>query len=173
MKYQKINKSDICNGPNVRVSLFVSGCSIRCKGCFNAEAWDFKCGKEFTTDTIVELLNYLEPNYITGFSLLGGEPFDQESNLLVDLLEQIKSKYPEKTIWCWTGYDFDQIKDRELTKYLDVTVCGPFKLDLRDISSNNLYRGSTNQYVVDVPKSLAENRSIPLEGIPNNYVGGK
>lgn len=173
MKYQKINKSDICNGPNVRVSLFVSGCSIRCKGCFNAEAWDFKCGKEFTTDTIVEILNYLEPTYITGFSLLGGEPFDQESDSLVDLLEQIKSKYPEKTIWCWTGYEFDQIKDRELTKYLDVAVCGPFKLDLRDISSNNLYRGSTNQYVVDVHKSLAENRSIPLEGISNNYIGGK
>lgn len=173
MKYQKINKSDIANGPGVRCSVFVSGCSIRCKGCFNAEAWDFKCGKEFTTDTIVEILNYLEPNYITGFSLLGGEPFDQDSNLLVDLLEQIKSKYPEKTIWCWTGYEFNHIKDRELTKYLDVAVCGPFKLELRDISSNNLYRGSTNQYVVDVKQSLAENRSIPLDGIPNNYVGGK
>ena len=122
---------------------------------------------------IVEILNYLEPDYITGFSLLGGEPFDQESNLLVDLLEQIKSKYPKKTIWCWTGYEFDHIKDKELTKYLDVAICGPFRLELRDISSNNLYRGSTNQYVVDVKQSLAENRSIPLEGIPNNYVGGK
>lgn len=160
MKYQKINKSDIVNGPGVRVSLFVSGCSIRCKGCFNAEAWDFKCGKEFTTDAIVEILNYLEPDYITGFSLLGGEPFDQESNLLVDLLEQIKSKYPKKTIWCWTGYEFNQIKDRDLTKYLDVAVCGPFKLEFRDISSNNKFRGSTNQYIVNVPESLSKNKLI-------------
>lgn len=160
MKYQKINKSDIVNGPGVRVSLFVSGCSIRCKGCFNAEAWDFKCGKEFTTDAIVEILNYLEPDYIAGFSLLGGEPFDQESNLLVDLLEQIKSKYPRKTIWCWTGYEFDQIKDRDLTKYLDVAVCGPFKLEFRDISSNNKFRGSTNQYIVNVSESLNKNKLI-------------
>ena len=103
-------------------------------------------------------------------SILGGEPFDQESELLVDLVEQVRSKYPEETIWCWTGYEFDQIKDRELTKYLDVAVCGPFKLDLRDISSNNLYRGSTNQHVINIQKSLAENRSIPLEGIPNNII---
>lgn len=160
MKYQKINKSDICNGPNVRVSLFVSGCSIRCKGCFNAEAWDFNCGKEFTTDTIVEILNYLEPNYINGFSLLGGEPFDQDPDLLVDLLEQIKSKYPEKDIWCWTGYEFEQIKNKELLNYIDVIICGKFEIDKRDISSNNKWRGSTNQYIVDVKSSLNSNELI-------------
>lgn len=170
MRYQIVSKMSLVDGPGVRCALYVSGCTLRCKGCHNAEAWDFGCGKEFTTDTIAEILNYMSQKYISGFSLLGGEPFDQNPDLLVDLLTQIKQQYPEKSIWCWTGYEFNQIKDRELTKLIDVAVCGPFKLDLRDISANNPWRGSTNQYVVDVKQSLAENRSIPLSGILNNNV---
>lgn len=173
MKYQKINKLDIANGPGVRVSLFVSGCSIRCKGCQNKEAWNFICGKEFTKNEISEILEFVSYSYIKGFSLLGGEPFDQDSDLLVDLLRQLKETYPEKSIWCWTGYEFDQIKDRELTKFIDVAVCGPFKLDLRDISADNPWRGSTNQYIIDVKQSLAENRSILLSGILNNTLPEK
>ena len=173
MKYQKINKLDIANGPGVRVSLFVSGCSIRCKGCQNKEAWNFICGKEFTKNEISEILEFVSHSYIKGFSLLGGEPFDQNQDFLVDLLTQIRQQYPEKSIWCWTGYEFDQIKDRELTKLIDVAVCGPFKLDLRDISANNPWRGSTNQYIIDVKQSLVESRSILLSGILNNTLPEK
>lgn len=173
MRYQVVSKMSLVDGPGVRCALYVSGCTLRCKGCHNAEAWDFGSGKEFTVDTIAEILNYMSQKYISGFSLLGGEPFDQNPDLLVDLLTQIKQQYPEKSIWCWTGYEFNQIKDKELTKLIDVAVCGPFKLDLRDISANNPWRGSTNQYVVDVKQSLAENRSIPLSGILNNNVPGR
>jgi anaerobic ribonucleoside-triphosphate reductase activating protein len=170
MKYQVINKTSLVDGPGVRCALYVSGCSLRCKGCHNTEAWDFNCGKEFTENEISEILNYLSPSYIKGFSLLGGEPFDQNQDLLIKLLSQIKENYPNKDIWCWTGYDFDQIKNKELTKYIDIAVCGPFKLELRDISANNPWRGSTNQYVIAVEQSLAENKSIPLLGILNNNV---
>jgi anaerobic ribonucleoside-triphosphate reductase activating protein len=170
MKYQVINKTSLVDGPGVRCALYVSGCSLRCKGCHNTEAWDFNCGKEFTENEISEILNYLSPSYIKGFSLLGGEPFDQNQDLLIKLLSQIKENYPNKDIWCWTGYEFDQIKNKELTKYIDIAVCGPFKLELRDISANNPWRGSTNQYIVAVEQSLAENRSIPLLGILNNNV---
>lgn len=90
--------------------------------------------------------------------------------MLIKLLSQIKENYPDKDIWCWTGYEFDQIKNRELTKYIDIAVCGPFKLELRDISANNPWRGSTNQYIVAVEQSLAKNKSIPLLGILNNNV---
>lgn len=170
MKYQVINKTSLVDGPGVRCALYVSGCSIRCKGCHNTEAWDFNCGKEFTENEISEILNYVSPSYIKGFSLLGGEPFDQNQDLLIKLLSQIKENYPDKDIWCWTGYEFDQIKNRELTKYIDIAVCGPFKLELRDISANNPWRGSTNQYIVAVEQSLAKNKSIPLLGILNNNV---
>ena len=170
MKYQVINKTSLVDGPGVRCALYVSGCSLRCKGCHNTEAWDFNCGKEFTENEISEILNYLSPSYIKGFSLLGGEPFDQNQDLLINLLSQIRENYPDKDIWCWTGYEFDQIKNKELTKYIDIAVCGPFKLELRDISANNPWRGSTNQYIVAVEQSLAENKLIPLLGILNNNV---
>lgn len=170
MKYQVINKTSLVDGPGVRCALYVSGCSLRCKGCHNKEAWDFSCGKEFTKNEISEILEFVSHSYIKGFSLLGGEPFDQDPDLLVDLLRQLKETYPEKDIWCWTGYEFNQIKDRELTKLIDVMVCGPFKLDLRDISANNPWRGSTNQYIVDVKQSLFKDRIIPLDGILNNNI---
>jgi anaerobic ribonucleoside-triphosphate reductase activating protein len=171
MKYQVINKTSLVDGPGVRCALYVSGCSIRCKGCHNKEAWDFSCGKEFTKNEISEILEFVSHSYIKGFSLLGGEPFDQDSDLLVDLLKQLKETYPEKDIWCWTGYEFDQIKNRELTKFIDVAVCGPFKLDLRDISANNPWRGSTNQYIVDVKQSLSRDKLILVNGILNNIIG--
>lgn len=170
MKYQVINKTSLVDGPGVRCALYVSGCSIRCRGCHNKEAWDFNGGKEFTKNEISEILEFVSYPYIKGFSLLGGEPFDQDSELLVDLLRQLKKTCPEKDIWCWTGYEFDQIKDRELTKFIDVAVCGPFKLDLRDISANNPWRGSTNQYIVDVKQSLSKDRIIPVNGILNNNI---
>ena len=170
MKYQVINKTSLVDGPGVRCALYVSGCTLKCKGCHNKEAWDFCSGKEFTKNEISEILEFVSHPYIKGFSLLGGEPFDQESELLVDLLKTIRETCPDKYIWCWTGYEFDQIKDRKLTKLIDVIVCGPFKLELRDISANNPWRGSTNQYIVAVEQSLTENRIIPLSGILNNNI---
>lgn len=170
MRYQVISKMSLVDGPGVRCALYVSGCTLRCKGCHNAEAWDFGCGKEFTTDEISKILSYLDHPYIRGFSLLGGEPFDQNPDLLIDLLSQIKSNFPDKDVWCWTGYEFDQIKDREIINYIDVIVCGPFKLELRDISNNNQWRGSTNQYVVDVKQSISKNKVILLPGVTNNFI---
>lgn len=143
MYYSKLNKCSTAECPGVSVVLFVSGClpnkckEGNCHGCHNKEAQNFNYGKEFTNETIVEILEAVDKPYINSFVLCGGEPFDQNQEVLVDLLRQIRAKYPEKDIWCYTGYEFDQIKDRELTKYIDIAVCGPFKLELRDISDKN------------------------------------
>lgn len=169
MNYSRINTADISNGPGVRVSLFVSGCSIRCKGCFNQNAWDFNCGEEFTKETEEGILKLLGQSYIKGLSLLGGEIYDQrDSEVLLSLVRKAKMHHPEKDIWVWTGYEFDQIKASPLTKYVDVAVCGKFILEQRDISGENIYRGSRNQRVIDVQASLNSGKAIGLSGIPNN-----
>ena len=163
MHYAQIKNNDIANGPGIRVSLFVSGCTHRCPGCFNEEAWDFSYGKPFTQETVDELLTMLSPDRIRGLTLLGGEPFEpQNQGPIVDLLRQIKSKYPNKSIWAFSGYLFDKdilagrLGDREVTmeylRYLDVLVDGPFVMAKKDLSLR--FRGSSNQRLIDVPASF-------------------
>ena len=169
MNYAEIKNCDIANGPGVRVSLFVSGCTHHCPGCFNQVAWDFDYGKPFTQETIDVILTMLQPGYIKGLTLLGGEPFEPENQpAVVELLRQIKAKYPEKSIWAFSGYLFDRDIlagrlgpweiTREYLSYLDVLVDGPFVESRKNLSLR--FRGSENQRIIDVPASLAENRIV-------------
>lgn len=164
MNYATIKNCDIANGPGVRVSLFVSGCTHRCKGCFNEVAWDFHYGEPFTEDTIELILDMLAPAHIRGLTLLGGEPFEpQNQPAVLELLRKVKEKYPQKSIWAFSGYLFD--KDilsgrlgpweitREYLSYLDVLVDGPFVEAKKNLSLR--FRGSENQRLIDVPASLA------------------
>lgn len=169
MNYAEIKNCDIANGPGVRVSLFVSGCTHHCPGCFNQVAWDFDYGKPFTQETMDSILAMLQPGYIKGLTLLGGEPFEPENQpAVVELLRQIKAKYPEKSIWAFSGYLFDRDIlagrlgpweiTREYLSYLDVLVDGPFVESRKNLSLR--FRGSENQRIIDVPASLAENRIV-------------
>jgi anaerobic ribonucleoside-triphosphate reductase activating protein len=164
MNYAEIKNCDIANGPGVRVTLFVSGCTHKCPGCFNEIAWDFDYGQPFTQQTIDTILDMLKPNYIKGLTLLGGEPFEpQNQSAIVELLRQIKQKYPHKSIWAFSGYLFDKdilpgnlgdpAVTREYLSYLDVLVDGPFVQGKKDLTLR--FRGSSNQRLVDVPASLA------------------
>lgn len=152
MRYGKINKTDIANGPGVRVSLFVSGCRNRCKGCFNPETWSFDYGESFTMRTIEEILEALSPNYIAGLSILGGDPFESENILgVLELCYEAKRLYPDKTIWIYTGYLYEDFKDLPIMEYIDVLVDGPFIEALKDISLK--LKGSSNQRIIDVQAS--------------------
>ena len=164
MNYAEIKNCDIANGPGVRISLFVSGCTHHCPGCFNEVAWDFGYGRPFTEDTIREILDMLKPHYIRGLTLLGGEPFEpQNQGAVVELLRRVKEAYPEKSIWAFSGYLFDRdilsgrLGDwkitREYLSYLDVLVDGPFVEAKKNLSLR--FRGSENQRIIDVPASLA------------------
>lgn len=166
MKYAVIKKYDVANGPGVRVSIFVSGCSHHCKGCFNEEAWDFNYGNTFTDDTIDEIIDAMKYDYISGLSLLGGEPFEHVNQIgLLKLVRKVKSVYPEKDIWAYSGFLFDKDivekqcnlfpETRELLSYLDVIVDGKF---IEELKNPNLYfRGSSNQRIIDVKQSLKTN----------------
>ena len=164
MNYAEIKNCDIANGIGVRVSLFVSGCTHHCKGCFNEVAWDFDYGTPFTQETIDKILDMMRPSYIRGLTLLGGEPFEpQNQGPIVELLRQIKEKMPEKSIWAFSGYLFDRdilsgrLGDWKVTQeylsYLDVLVDGPFVEAKKNLSLR--FRGSENQRIIDVPASLA------------------
>ncbi len=163
MNYAEIKNFDIANGPGVRVSLFVSGCNHRCKGCFNEIAWDFGYGKEFTSKTEDLLLSYLGNPAISGLTLLGGEPMEPvNQKALLPFIRRVKELYPDKSIWCFTGFLFDKdILDsmckklpetRELISYFDVMVDGKFEEDLKDISL--VFRGSSNQRIIQVKESI-------------------
>jgi anaerobic ribonucleoside-triphosphate reductase activating protein len=163
MKYSAIKTHDIANGPGVRVSLYVSGCTHHCRGCFNPETWDFEYGEPFDEAVQERIIKSLEPSYIKGFSLLGGEPFEpQNSVVLAPFLKKIKATYPEKTVWCYSGYDLekdmltyklgDEAVINDMLSCIDVLVDGEFHeqekiIDLR-------FRGSTNQRIIDVPETL-------------------
>ena len=177
MNYATIKNNDIANGPGVRVSLFVSGCTHRCPGCFNAEAWDFDYGQPFTQETVAEILKMLEPPYVKGITLLGGEPFEpQNQQEIVNLLREVKKLYPEKSIWAFSGYLFDKdilaghLGSWEITEeflsYLDVLVDGPFVIAKKDLSLR--FRGSSNQRLIDVPSSLRANRVVLWEDWQSN-----
>lgn len=147
MNYAKINPTDIANGPGVRVSLFVTGCRNRCKGCFNTSTWDFNNGELYSTVTLIQLLKYLEPDYISGLSILGGDPFEPENiDEVTKLCKYVKGKYPNKTIWVYTGYIYEDLKNLEIMKYIDVLVDGPFIESLKDITLE--FRGSSNQRII-------------------------
>ena len=155
MYYSAIKPFDIANGPGVRVSLFVSGCRNRCKGCFNPETWSFTYGQEFTAETGQELLRLLDNPNISGLSILGGDPFEPENrDWIEDICSEVKYAFPDKSIWVWTGYDFleDGLIDLPIMKYIDVLVDGRFEESLRDLRLP--YSGSSNQRVIDVKESL-------------------
>ena len=172
MNYAAVKKTDVANGPGVRVSLFVSGCTHRCPGCFNSEAWDFAYGQPFTAGTQEEILAALAPGYIRGITVLGGEPFEETNRASVaGLLRAVRGKYPEKDIWCYTGYDFekDLLKWMEagkedvriLLELLDVLVDGEFILERKNLRLK--FRGSDNQRILNVPESLRLGRAVPAQ----------
>lgn len=165
MNYATIKKTDVANGPGVRVSLFVSGCTHHCKGCFNNEAWDFHYGQAYTEETEQEILQALAPDYIRGLSLLGGEPMEPENRgAVLSLVKKVREQYPQKTIWCYTGYHFDRDLLRwmeegdpvitELLPLLDVIVDGEFIEERKNLRL--AFRGSENQRILDVQLSLKE-----------------
>ena len=162
MNYADIKKIDVANGEGVRVSVFVSGCNHHCKGCFNQCAWDFNYGKKFTEKEEQQIIDYMNHDYISGLSLLGGEPLEPKNQEgLLPLVKKVKEKFPDKNIWCYTGFDFE--KDvvgkmaknnettRELLKYIDIIVDGKFEEDKKDLKLQ--FRGSSNQKIVDVKKA--------------------
>lgn len=163
MNYAELKTTDIANGEGVRVSLFVSGCRRHCKGCFNEIAWDFHYGKEFDESAKEKVFQALEPDYIAGLTLLGGDPFEPENQrVLLPFVREVRKKFPAKNIWCYTGYTFkdgtlaeESVRletTREFISLLDVLVDGRFEEEKKDIRL--LFRGSSNQRVIDVKKSL-------------------
>lgn len=169
MNYGVIKKTDVANGPGVRVSLFVSGCTHHCPGCFNAETWDFSYGQVYTCRTAEEILEALAPSYIRGLTVLGGEPFeDANRGEVIRLLETVRERYPGKDIWCYTGYDYEkdllkwiqQGKDDVLTflELLDVLVEGEFIEARKNLRLK--FRGSDNQRIIDVRRSLNQKQVI-------------
>lgn len=169
MYYGNIKKRDIANGIGVRVTLFVSGCTHHCKGCFNAETWDFSYGQPYTQDTEDELIALAAPDYINGLTLLGGEPFEPDNQrALLPLLRRFRAAYPDKTVWCYTGYtlESDLLADSrarceatdEMLSLIDVLVDGEFVQELRNLRLR--FRGSENQRLLDLPATLREGRPI-------------
>ena len=172
MNYGEIKKFDIANGEGVRVTLFVSGCTHHCKGCFNPETWDFQYGEPFTQETARKLLESLSPEYIAGLTLLGGEPFEVgNQRALTPFLRKMKELYPQKDIWCYTGYTYetDLIEDSrarcevtdDMLSLIDVLVDGEFHEAEKDISLR--FRGSKNQRLIDLPKTKRQKNIILLE----------
>lgn len=162
MRYNIIRKMDISNGPGVRVSVFTQGCSFHCKNCFNPETWNFEGGKEFTDDTINQVLELSDKEEIKGLSILGGEPMHPKNiEGTTKLAKAFKEKYPNKNIWVWSGFKFDQdLKDKEVLKYIDVLVDGQYKDELHDFTLK--WKGSSNQRVIDVQKSIKSGKVIEI-----------
>lgn len=172
MYYGEIKKFDIANGMGVRVSLFVSGCTHHCKNCFNEVTWDFRYGQEFTKETEDQIIEYLKPSHIAGITLIGGEPMEQVNQRgLLALVKRIKDIYPNKNVWCYTGYLFDEellkpsrarceVTD-ELLSYIDILVDGKFVEELKDVTLR--FKGSSNQRIIDVQASLKKGEVVLSE----------
>jgi anaerobic ribonucleoside-triphosphate reductase activating protein len=159
MNYSSIRQLDIANGPGCRVSIFVSGCEHRCKNCFNPETWNFNYGKAFTDQTVEALLELLKPEHISGLSILGGEPLHpQNREGVLDIVRKVKSVYPSKSIWIWTGYLWEEVSTFLIGSGVDVVVDGKFVEELKDLRLK--YRGSSNQRVIDVSKSSELNPTL-------------
>ena len=163
MKYNKIRKMDISNGPGVRVSIFMQGCAFHCENCFNKETWDFNGGTDFTEETIKKVLDLCDKDYIVGLSILGGEPMHPNNiDGTTALAKAFKEKFPNKNLWVWSGYLFDKdLKDKEVLKYIDVLVDGQFINNLHNPTLK--WKGSANQRVIDVQKSLKNNEICIIE----------
>lgn len=172
MNYATIKNCDIANGPGVRISLFVSGCTRHCKDCFNREAWDFNYGEPFTEDVMDYIVDLLRPAYVRGLTVLGGEPFEPQNQPgVLALLRKVKQELPEKSIWCFSGYTLDghilagKLGPREVTmellSYLDVLVDGPFIAEKKNLSLR--FRGSENQRLIDMKKTLASGEIVLWE----------
>lgn len=160
MRYNKIRKMDIADGPGVRVSIFMQGCSFNCKNCFNHETHDFNGGKEFTDETINRVLELCDNDYIEGLSILGGEPM-HPNNIegTTKLAKAFKEKFPNKNVWAWSGFLFDRdLKNKEVLNYLDTLVDGQYVDELRDPTLK--WKGSSNQRVIDVQESLKSNNIV-------------
>lgn len=178
MNYAVIKKFDIANGPGVRASLFVSGCRHRCKNCFNSEAWNFNYGKPFDDKAVLELMQALSQEYIEGFSLLGGEPFEPENRVeLVKLLRKIRSELPQKTVWCYTGFLFEDLLSKseqfpeivQMLECMDVLVDGRFVEELKN--PELIFRGSENQRILDVKASLLSGKACLFDGVWQRKMG--
>ena len=157
MRYNLIREMDISNGPGVRVSIFMQGCSFHCKNCFNPETWDFEKGNEFNEKIIHKVLDLCGKDYIKGLSILGGEPFHPKNiDGTTKLAKSFKEKYPDKTIWAWSGFKFEELKKNEVFNYVDVLVDGQYMDELHDFKLK--WRGSSNQRVIDVKKSLEKDK---------------
>ncbi len=167
MNYAQIKNYDVANGPGIRVSLFVSGCTHHCKGCFNAVTWDFGYGSRYTQETEDEIVNALDSEYIKGLSVLGGEPFEQQNlPAILPLVKRVRKLYPDKTIWCYTGYSFtDDIishmidirpEVRPFLECIDIIVDGEFVEEKKNLRLK--FRGSSNQRIIDVKASLASGK---------------
>lgn len=178
MNYADIKQYDVANGPGIRVSLFVSGCNHHCKNCFNEIAWDFNHGTPFTEETINLIMDYMKPSYVKGLTLLGGEPFEPANQKgLVPLLRRVREAYPDKSIWCFTGFLFDrEIMDgmypglpetREMLSLIDVLVDGRFEEDKKDLSLR--FKGSSNQRTILVPESLSSGKIVLWDDKQPNY----
>ena len=167
MHYGAIKDCDIANGPGVRVSLFVSGCTHRCRDCFNQEAWDFDFGEPFDQAVMDRILDLLSPSYIRGITYLGGEPLDPRNQAgLLDLSRQIKARFPEKSIWCFTGYVWERLPQvdavtDELLSHFEVLVDGPFVAEKKNLQLK--FRGSENQRLIHIPKTLAAGQIVLWE----------
>lgn len=177
MNYAALKKMDVANGPGLRVSLFVSGCTHHCKECFNKEAWDFGYGTPFTMETIGTVLKYMANEHVAGLSLLGGEPFERNNQKgLLPLLRQVKENYPQKSIWCYTGFHFETDilgqmlinweETKEFLSYLDILVDGKFEIEKKDL--NLRFKGSSNQRIIKVKESIQKNEIIRWEEDTND-----
>ena len=173
MYYSEIKNCDIANGPGVRVTLFVSGCTHRCEGCFNEVTWDFDYGSLFDESAEQKILDYLSPDYIAGLTLLGGEPLEYVNlQALLPFVRTVKEKYPKKDIWCYTGYRFEEDVlnkfcrqwdgMKEFLSYIDVLVDGEFIAEQKDISLQ--FRGSANQRIILVQESLRSGEAVLWKG---------
>ena len=173
MNYAEIKNCDIANGEGVRVTLFVSGCTNHCPGCFQKQTWDFDYGQPFTRETAAHLLELLRPDYISGLTLLGGEPFEPcNQRALLPFIKEVSAALPYKTVWAFSGFTFEELltpgshphceATAEILSMLDVLVDGRFVESLKDISLR--FRGSSNQRILDVPASLAAGAPVPWKG---------
>lgn len=171
MRYGEIKNCDIANGEGVRVTLFVSGCTHHCKGCFNPDTWDFDYGMPYTTETEENITDMLRPSYINGLTLLGGEPMEPDNQrALLSLVKRVKLLFPEKDIWCYSGYTFEELTGEsrarcectdELLSYIDVLVDGEFVEEKKNISL--AFRGSENQRIIDLKKTFEKGDIVIYE----------
>ncbi len=172
MYYGEIKNCDIANGTGVRISIFVSGCRNHCKGCFQPQTWDFSYGKPFTKETQKQIIDMLSPKYIDGLTLLGGDPFEIENQReLIHLIREVKKLYPKKSIWAYTGYLYENLIEgikypccevtKEMLENIDVLVDGKFVEELKNLSLQ--FRGSENQRIIDVKKSMSEGRVVEMQ----------